>query len=525
MPHVGLLSSFVYPALLSLFGLICLYSLSTFLTQKRKPLPPGPPGLPIIGNMLLKPKFPPWETYRDWSKKYGGIMSLTRVSKTTIIINDYSIAQELLDKRGVNYSSRPQLPVWMNVSRGLNPVGMEYGRLWKTHRGLQASVLQPSMAKKYRLVEDIESRQVIYELLSTDDFSGVFRRFAGSLFLTLFYGERLPAENDAIRELEGYIRRSVELEEGAFQARALLGEFFPLISRIPSLFGSRKKETGAMFNRLTKIFDDKIRSAQATGAWNIVKELTGRKPVREMSAMEFSHSIGGLYVASLTPYQILRILVLGIILHPEAAAKARKEIDDVVGTERLPDFEDASRLPYLMALIKEGMRWRTFAPVGAERATAQEDEYMGYRIPKDSIIILNHWAMDNDKEAFGDPENFRPERWLENPDLPETFFGFGLRGCPGRHLSMDSLAIVTSRLLWAYNINHAYENGKKVIVDAEEAQKNAVATTIFSVVPDFKASFEIRDAKRRDIIEREWATAEKDATALLLQMMPETKLK
>ena len=89
---------------------------------------------------------------------------------------------------------------------------------------------------------------------------------------------------------------------------------------------------------------------------------------------------------------------------------------------------------------------------------------MGYHIPKGAMVLSNHWTLDLDEEVFGDPLEFRPERWIENPDLPMAAFGFGRRLCPGRHVVQDSLLIAICRLLWAYDITHVYENGKKVEV-------------------------------------------------------------
>lgn len=51
-------------------------------------------------------------------------------------------------------------------------------------------------------------------------------------------------------------------------------------------------------------------------------------------------------------------------LHPDVFQRARAEIDSVVGTERLPTFEDRPDLPYIDAILKECLRWRTVAPTG-----------------------------------------------------------------------------------------------------------------------------------------------------------------
>jgi len=55
---------------------------------------------------------------------------------------------------------------------------------------------------------------------------------------------------------------------------------------------------------------------------------------------------------------------LALTLHPEVVKKAQAEIDTIVGNERLPNFDDRPRLPYINALILEVLRWHTVVPTG-----------------------------------------------------------------------------------------------------------------------------------------------------------------
>jgi hypothetical protein len=71
-----------------------------------------------------------------------------------------------------------------------------------------------------------------------------------------------------------------------------------------------------------------------------------------------------------------------VALHPDAQKRAQDEIDRVVGTERLPNFEDRESLPYNEALWRETLRWRPALPVGNAHATIADDEYEGYFFPK-----------------------------------------------------------------------------------------------------------------------------------------------
>uniref|UniRef100_A0A0W0FEI2 Cytochrome p450 n=1 Tax=Moniliophthora roreri TaxID=221103 RepID=A0A0W0FEI2_MONRR len=56
-----------------------------------------------------------------------------------------------------------------------------------------------------------------------------------------------------------------------------------------------------------------------------------------------------------------------------------------------------------------------------------DDEYMGYFIPKDAMVIPNITSMHMDPAIFDDPETFNPQRYVDNPSLPGHVFGFGRR--------------------------------------------------------------------------------------------------
>ena len=68
--------------------------------------------------------------------------------------------------------------------------------------------------------------------------------------------------------------------------------------------------------------------------------------------------------------------------HPEIQEKAQKELDAVVGTSRLPHFDDRPSLPYIEAIFREVFRFQPPAPIGMSHAVMEDDVYKGYFIPK-----------------------------------------------------------------------------------------------------------------------------------------------
>jgi cytochrome P450 len=127
-------------------------------------------------------------------------------------------------------------------------------------------------------------------------------------------------------------------------------------------------------------------------------------------------------------------------LHPEVQKKAQRSLDRILCGERLPDFGDFARAPYVAAVVNEVFRWHPVTPFAVYHVSSQDDSYNSYYIPKGSIIIPNAWAMLRDEILFGpDTHKFIPERFMR-PDGTINFdisavdmaFGYGRRACPGR---------------------------------------------------------------------------------------------
>ncbi|KAJ5172109.1 hypothetical protein N7492_004702 [Penicillium capsulatum] len=156
---------------------------------------------------------------------------------------------------------------------------------------------------------------------------------------------------------------------------------------------------------------------------------------------------------------------MACLLYPDAVLQAQNELDEVVGSNRPPEFSDFPQLPYITAFVNETLRWRPITPAGVPHASSAEDTFMGYRIPEGATIVATYWPLDLDEETFHDPFEFRPERWIVGGDLPFSPFGFGRRACPAQNLARNSLNIVIARILWAFQIGSVCENGHKAKVD------------------------------------------------------------
>lgn len=86
------------------------------------------------------------------------------------------------------------------------------------------------------------------------------------------------------------------------------------------------------------------------------------------------------------------VFFLAMTLYPEIQRLAQRELDAVVGSERLPQFSDQDSLPYINAIVKECLRWQPVAPLAIPHRSVEDDIYKDkYFIPKGSMVIGNVW--------------------------------------------------------------------------------------------------------------------------------------
>lgn len=90
----------------------------TKIGQRPKNYPPGPPTLPIIGNLHQIPQEGRHLQFEKWAQEYGPIYSLILGNKVMIVLNSDVAIKDLVDKKGAIYSSRPEMYIGQNVLSG-----------------------------------------------------------------------------------------------------------------------------------------------------------------------------------------------------------------------------------------------------------------------------------------------------------------------------------------------------------------------------------------------------------------------
>lgn len=159
----------------------------------------------------------------------------------------------------------------------------------------------------------------------------------------------------------------------------------------------------------------------------------------------------------------LSFCLLYMVLHPRVQEAVQKELDVVIGHSRRPTLEDRASLPYVEATISEILRINPVGPMALPHVPLTDTELCGYTIKKNTPVLVNIWSVLHDREHWTDPENFRPERFL---DADGKFvkdewlipFGAGRRVCLGEILARNMLFLIFSSLMQEFTFRTPEED-------------------------------------------------------------------
>ncbi|KAG5990599.1 hypothetical protein E4U54_004071, partial [Claviceps lovelessii] len=466
----------VLAALLS----IVLYSRSRSKSTLR--LPPGPKGLPIVGNLFdLPPSGVP--EYQHWLKHkdvYGPISSVTIFGTTLLILHSREAVQELLIKRSSKSSARPDFYFANACGFGNVTSNITSGPVHRHHRKLVHQEFGTKLlVKQYSSIQDVESRRFLLRVMNeparTIDH---IKTEASAIILKIVYGYSIqPHQADPLVKV---IDHGMDIFSKTVLPFGWAVDIIPQLRLLPSWFpGLSFHKVERQWKKVTRDMIDIpymfVEQQMSRGTFkpsyvshyleNNAGKPGSQRPLNQEDEMAIKNSAAVLFGGGAdTTVSSVSSAILALILYPDVLRRAQKEIDDVVGSDRLPDFHDRDHLPYINALIKEAYRWKPVVPIATTHVTEEEMILSGYRIPKGAYILPSVWWFMHDPATYPNPSEFDPSRFMEprnEPDPEDHVFGYGRRICPGRHLADDTLYLTISRLIAAFNLTRKQRKQRK----------------------------------------------------------------
>ncbi|KAL2846890.1 cytochrome P450 [Aspergillus pseudoustus] len=430
--------------------------------KQRLPNFDGPRGLPLIGN-LHQIRRNAGEQYRKWSAEYGPVYQVQLGNVPVLIVNTAAAAKAIFAQNSQAVSSRPEFYTFHKVlsnTAGTTIGTSPYSDSLKRRRKGVASALNRPAVQTYVPHLDIETKDFCKELLDYGHAGTVhidplpmIQRFSLSLSLSLNWGTRIDSHEDPL------FREITHVEEQVSRFRSTTGnlqDYVPILRLSPFNSSSRKarnirRRRDVYLAQLNHELDERI--ANGTHKPCIQANVILNKETAITKAELTSISLTMLNAGLDTLTAVIAWSIALLAQRPEIQDKAFDEISRIFGTkEPLCDAADDGSCRYVVALIRECLRYYTVLRLALPHSSVREITYEGKRIPRGTVMFLNAWACNLDPQTWEDPEAFRPERWFDHAEAPMFTYGMGYRMCAGSLLANRELYLIFIRLINSFRI-------------------------------------------------------------------------
>ncbi|KAF2129403.1 cytochrome P450 [Dothidotthia symphoricarpi CBS 119687] len=458
---------------------------------------PGPRNWPIVGN-IPDIKYNAAEKYRQWSKEYGAVYQIQLGNEPVIVVNSAEAARKIFGGNSQALSSRPVFWTFHKVLS--NTAGTTIGTspfnesLKRRRKGAASALNKPSIAT-YISHLDLETKEFVKDAFESSqagtvgvDCMPMIERLSLSLALTLNWGTRMGSREDPM------FHEITEVEAAISKFRSTTGnlqDYIPVLRLNPFSFGTKKakeyrRRRDVYLTKLNRDLDDRMEKGvhKTCIQANIILDKEAGLNKEELTSISLTMLSGGLDTVT----TIVQWSVALLAQRPDVQKKAVEEIRNFYSdTEPLCDANDDQKCAYICALVRECLRYYCVLRLALPRATVKDIVYEGKLIPAGSTVYLNAWACNMDPDVWHDPENFRPERWLEQPDAPLFTYGLGYRMCAGSLLANRELYLVFMRLLNSFELIQDSE------VDVHPVRGSVDPTSLVCMCRHYKVIFKPRN--------------------------------
>ncbi|KAG2284174.1 hypothetical protein Bca52824_055394 [Brassica carinata] len=421
-------------------------------TRKSKNnLPPGPPRLPIIGNLHQLGSKPHRSMFK-LCEKYGPLMSLKFGNVSTVVASTPETVKDVLKTFDLDCCSRPYMTYAARITYNLKDLGFSpYSNYWRELRKLTVTELYA--AKRVQSFQHVRKEEVASfvdfikqsALLENPvNFSLKLMTLSGSVICRVAFGIRF----------QGIV--------GSFAA----ADYFPVIGKIIDRITGLHSKCEKVFKVMDAFFDQAIEH-------HLDDESIKDDIIALLLEMERGElGLGGFKLTrSHTKGILLNIIAAGIdtsaqtvtwvmthlIANPRVMKKVQAEVREVIKNKENITEEDIEQLEYLKLVIKETLRINTLVPLLIPREASKDIKIAGYDIPKKTWIHVNVWAIHRNPNVWKDPETFIPERFMDNEidykglNFELLPFGSGRRMCPGMGMGLALVHLTLINLLYRFD--------------------------------------------------------------------------
>lgn len=498
---------------------------TTVFAKPNPNWPPGPVTVPFISSIqwLRRSSTEAEAALRALRSQFGPIISIRRNRGPLIFVFDQALAHEALIQKGAVFADRPKsLPTNKIISSNQHNISSAgYGPKWRLfRRNLTSQILHPSRVKEYS-----HARKWVLDILldrlrqaagagggaggSVGGAAGVsggaasggggsggggggtasggggdgvvkvkdhFQFAMFCLLVLMCFGDKL--DESQIRKIEA-VQHRLLLSFSRFQVL----NFLPWLTRIVlrgrwnELFSLRRKQEEVLIPLIRARkeaigkYGNEDDQNKGGGKWvtsyvdtllSLELQDEGDESKRKLTEEELvSVASEFLNAGTDTTSTALQWIMANLVKYPHIQAKLFDELKRVLGGKVEVEEDDLSKLPYLKAVVLEGLRRHPPGHFVLPHAVTQETELGGYTIPPNTVMNFMIAEMGWDAKVWENPMEFKPERFLNGNALSEVDitgsreikmipFGAGRRMCPASGLAILHLEYFVANLIWNF---------------------------------------------------------------------------
>ncbi|CAL1373085.1 unnamed protein product [Linum trigynum] len=436
-------------------------------------LPPGPRPLPLVGN-IFQLGWAPHRSLARHARAHGPIMTLYLGSMCTVVISSKEAARTMFKSYDVVLAGRKIYESMKGPkSRDGSIITAQYGPHWRMLRRLctveffvghrldaTRAVRSRCVCRMVRFIDEARAHEPVVDLGRF-----IFLMAFNLIGNLMFSRDLLDPESERGARFFHHAGKVME-----FAGKPNAADFFPVLSRFDpqrirrntQFHVERAFEIAGEFieERLVEMERTRGEEEEEEEEKDFLDALLGFRGEGVDEPAKFSSRMVNVIVFEMftagtdTTTSTLEWAMAELLHNPEKLDKAQSELRAVVGPRKKLEEEDIPSLPYLKAIISETLRLHPPLPFLVPHMAMQPCKMLGYYIPKETQILVNVWAIGRDPSTWPDPQEFKPERFLDSDAVDykgQHFeflpFGSGRRMCPALPLVSRVLPLALGSLL------------------------------------------------------------------------------
>lgn len=403
---------------------------------------PGPNGLPFLG-MALEIRKDPLGTLQRMAREYGDIVGFQALGMPRVLLSRPEYVQQLLvlDHAKLHKSPLTKMAVGPLLGQGLL---ISEGDFWRRQRRLAQPAFHRARTNAYSpvMVECALEHAKQWCGGETRNIAEEMMKVTLEVAVRTLFGTSLASDSENIGRATTFLMRY-------HLSRARTPWRVPAF--LPTAANRRaERERRLLDSMVYRIISERKKETQPRNDLLTLLMAAMHEDGTQMTESQLRDEIMTLFLAG-HETTALSLSWTWYLLgeNPAAEARLHEELHTVLGG-RPADVGDLEKLPYLNAVVNEGLRLYPPAHMMA-RTNVEPVRFGEYEIPPGRTILASQWILQRDVRFFEEPEKFVPERWLDGlmERLPAGVyfpFGDGPRRCIGQGFALLETALVIAAI-------------------------------------------------------------------------------